>query len=472
MQLYLVRTLHQLVAAREPSAGNKVCTRDYLSDDDFSAILDFCLTVMMSSGGLKRTLILHQEAEQTVGEIARFLTCRLSLSVSVSRSDGNSTALCRIVEYLTAILRAAAHDQPLQRGLGSGSGQGESISASSSATVSQKSSQPPPLGLGLGDGSLDADTAHLIFALKSLQALVTCWSDLAAAQKLLTGLPRLYYLLCDDLGSALLSLSCKRDKFPPIVLQLSLTLFSALYAVCAPGMRVLLECFMKQMYIKALHQAVEIFMAQVRKPLIVCDSPLLLLLHAIFIDSISVGSAGESAGSLRPVRRILVVRLGPSALVRCIVVAVCTIAAEARGRSSFEDMYMRYICNDSLIGVGGGSGELVRPAGGRRLPAGAVRFVRLRSHSLRPRAAHDSVPQSMRKVSISYRSPCLVPSFLFLNPLLILSDLLCLRIVLNSASEELGPNRELGVLVVQAYKQVRRAFHFLSSSLISLLMSI
>ena len=38
--------------------------------------------------------------------------------------------------------------------------------------------------------------------------------------------------------------------------------------------------------------------------------------------------------------------------------------------------------------------------------------------------------------------------------------------MLNSASEELGPNRELGVLVVQAYKQVRRrvlvpmSFHF------------
>ena len=270
VQLYLVRTLHQLVSAREPSAGNKVCSRDFLAEEDFAAILDFCLNVMMSSGGLKRALILHQEAEQTVSEIARFLTCRLSLSLPLSvgaDAHGSMTALCRIVEYFVGILRAAAHDQPLQRGLGSGSGQGDSNQTSTTLTAPHKSTQPPPLGLGLGDGSLDTDTSHLIFCLKSLQALVTCWSDLTAAQKLLTGLPRLYYLLCDDLGSALLSLSSKRDKFPPLVLQLSLTLFSALYAVCAPGMRVLLECFMKQIYIKALHQAVEIFMAQVREHL-------------------------------------------------------------------------------------------------------------------------------------------------------------------------------------------------------------
>ena len=36
----------------------------------------------------------------------------------------------------------------------------------------------------------------------------------------------------------------------------------------------------------------------------------------------------------------------------------------------------------------------------------------------------------------------------------------------NSASEELGPHRELGVLVVQAYKQVRRRIPVLSSLLI------
>lgn len=361
VQLYLVRTLHQLVTAREPSAGNKVCARDYLSDDDFSAILDFCLTVMMNSGGFKRTLILHQEAELTVGEIARFLTCRLSLSLSMplgAEDRGtSSTALCRTVEYFIAVLRAAAHDQPLQRGLGSGSGsaQGES---NTTPTASHKSTQPPPLGLGLGDGSLDADTSHLIFALKSLQALVTCWSDLAAAQKLLTGLPRLYYLLCDDLGNALLSLSCKRDKFPPLVLQLSLTLFSALYAVCAPGMRVLLECFMKQIYIKALHQAVEIFMAQVRVPSIVYVARLystpacyfhrfyccLLFVCAqleSLLDHHDLSSASSSSSSSSP----------PSSAALPSASAPSPLKHEVGSLS--EEVYMRYTYK-SIVGVGGG----------------------------------------------------------------------------------------------------------------------
>lgn len=271
VQLYLVRTLRQIVIMREESLGIKTFVREHLSDDDLSAILDFCLTVVWNTCGAKRALALHYEAEQTTLDIIRGLSCSLSMQKNESGSDKinliqpylhpvGSVTLLRSVDYFISVLHGAANGMPVKKGLGLD--RNMDSNAFQSTSSSQKNNLPPTPTLG--DLSLDADTLHLIFSLKTLQSIITCWGDMTASRSLIICIPRLRSLFCDELGSALLKLCSKRDSFPPLVLQLCLSLFCSLYTVFSPCIRVLTECFLKQIYIKALHQGVEIFMAQVR----------------------------------------------------------------------------------------------------------------------------------------------------------------------------------------------------------------
>lgn len=74
-------------------------------------------------------------------------------------------------------------------------------------------------------------------------------------------------LLTDDLGMALLALSSARYiMYPNTILQQVLNVFSSLLnSAAAPNLRILIECFIRQVYIKALMQAYDMFSTQVSR---------------------------------------------------------------------------------------------------------------------------------------------------------------------------------------------------------------
>jgi hypothetical protein len=71
--------------------------------------------------------------------------------------------------------------------------------------------------------------------------------------------PEFYSCVMDQLCCQLLTLCSRRERFPSIVLQLALTLFSTIFNSFAVCSKVVVECFMKQIYIKALIQSLDTF---------------------------------------------------------------------------------------------------------------------------------------------------------------------------------------------------------------------
>jgi len=242
VQLYLVHTLFQLVSPREggPSA------RDCLSQANLEAILDFSLQTMLSAGGVKRALLLYQEAERTVLAIAKHLVAVLQRD---DKGDGAEQTLLRLLDYFVGTVRAMSSEPslPLPR-------------LSPPSTPPSAPSQPPnPSPRDLP--SPDPLVLHLMFALRSLQSVFLGFGDLSAMRILLARSPSLQAVL-DPLGLGLLGLLARRER-PPQVLQAALGLFAALYASTAPTLRLLLECVLKQVYLRALQQALDLFLAQV-----------------------------------------------------------------------------------------------------------------------------------------------------------------------------------------------------------------
>lgn len=71
-------------------------------------------------------------------------------------------------------------------------------------------------------------------------------------------------MIGDDLGFCMLMLCAKRDSgYPTIVLQLGLSIFGTLLNSLGPCLRIMTECILKQVYIKALSQLLETMSSQV-----------------------------------------------------------------------------------------------------------------------------------------------------------------------------------------------------------------
>lgn len=284
VQFYLVHTLNQLVLLNDRLYQRNTSAVSCLRDDVFESIIDFCLAAMTNASGIKRALILYQEAERTVLDIVRHLVVRLGKAIATNHGPFESTgvhSLLRLIEYFIAVLNNVGSRQPLPRGLkaklevaldgfsgkseltgsgGSGSGSGSGHAVSRNGQGNGNGNLPP-----LGDLAFDADMQHLTFSLKALHLIVTAWGDTSYSRALFTGLKDFHFLVVNELGSALLTLCTCRDAYPSLVLQLTLSLFSSLYTMAGPAIRVLVECFLKQVYLKALHQIVDIFMSQVCK---------------------------------------------------------------------------------------------------------------------------------------------------------------------------------------------------------------
>lgn len=70
-------------------------------------------------------------------------------------------------------------------------------------------------------------------------------------------------LLTDELGLCILSLLQHRgDSSPPHILQTSLSIFMMLRSTLGPNIRILVECFTKQVFTKAMVQIADLLLVE------------------------------------------------------------------------------------------------------------------------------------------------------------------------------------------------------------------
>lgn len=120
--------------------------------------------------------------------------------------------------------------------------------------LNDPSSLPSDPSSGAGaDKAANSSVVEVLVALKAVQAMIRVDGSVGVLQELCALSPALVWLLRDDLGKCLVLLAGKRG-FPTVVLQHTLSAFSALQVAVGPTLRVLTETFMTHVYMKALHQ--------------------------------------------------------------------------------------------------------------------------------------------------------------------------------------------------------------------------
>ena len=99
----------------------------------------------------------------------------------------------------------------------------------------------------------------LIFTTTTTATTTTVYTHTASRSK------RFYALFTDELGLSLLLLCNVRESYayPSTVFQSVLNLFSVLINTIGPCMRIVLECFIRQVVLKALIQTYSFFSYQV-----------------------------------------------------------------------------------------------------------------------------------------------------------------------------------------------------------------
>ena len=99
----------------------------------------------------------------------------------------------------------------------------------------------------------------LIFTTTTTATTTTVFTHIASRSK------RFYALFTDELGLSLLLLCNVRESYayPSTVFQSVLNLFSVLINTIGPCMRIVLECFIRQVVLKALIQTYSFFSYQV-----------------------------------------------------------------------------------------------------------------------------------------------------------------------------------------------------------------
>ena len=95
--------------------------------------------------------------------------------------------------------------------------------------------------------------AEILLALKAIQLMIRSSGNVSIIQQICVLSPALTWLIRDDLSRALILL-INSHAFPPVVLQYILSTFSLLCVSLLPVLRVLVENFVTQVYLKALHQ--------------------------------------------------------------------------------------------------------------------------------------------------------------------------------------------------------------------------
>lgn len=131
--------------------------------------------------------------------------------------------------------------------------------AAKAAILSRSSSGNMRSFVPLNESAFDYETLELLITLKSIQAILLAeGGQMMSSRNLIMLCPPLASMVRDDLGRYLVLL-CTNRNFAPSILQTSLGIFTSLLISIGPSMRLLVECFMKHVYIKSLHQLLNVF---------------------------------------------------------------------------------------------------------------------------------------------------------------------------------------------------------------------
>lgn len=95
--------------------------------------------------------------------------------------------------------------------------------------------------------------SEMLLSLKVIKSVLTSSNGTSAIQQICISYPEFVWEISDSLGKCLILLATKRS-YPSIVLQYILSIFGELVAAMSPVLKVLVENFVTQVYLKALHQ--------------------------------------------------------------------------------------------------------------------------------------------------------------------------------------------------------------------------
>eukprot|EP00596_Hydrurales_sp_CCMP1899_P004941 CAMPEP_0119047238 /NCGR_PEP_ID=MMETSP1177-20130426/51980_1 /TAXON_ID=2985 /ORGANISM="Ochromonas sp, Strain CCMP1899" /LENGTH=1905 /DNA_ID=CAMNT_0007021581 /DNA_START=110 /DNA_END=5824 /DNA_ORIENTATION=- len=266
VQLQIIHTLSNII--KSPVSG-------YLTDTtawDIISASHSILTHIAITGSIKS--IVYQAAEKIIIDASRFVFASAGKpivwkSVEIDQGIGSESSPSGYItgpppSCVCAVKVLGFFVGILQRHCAEGKAAG--MATSSNGTKSPKSSNTQNSGgttiarhsMALGDQAISPATRELLFTLKAINAIFLAEGDLDASRALISNHEPLASLVRDDLGRCLILLSSRRD-FPPMVLQSLLGVFSLTVQLMGPSARILVECFMRFIYIKAVLQIRVIF---------------------------------------------------------------------------------------------------------------------------------------------------------------------------------------------------------------------
>ena len=230
LQLQIIQTLHCII-----KSGSKV----YLTNETMWHIIDFCVKTMTARTTNSAAL---EAAEKTMLDIIRYVFVPTPANLECvglenPRKVGLPCAL-KVLGYFMGILQKHAAEP--------------GKTANNPPRLVRSSSMSSKQSLALA-ADRDTDIAELILALKILHAVMLGDGSLDTCRTLLLECRPIASVLRDDLGKCLVLICAKRD-YPIMVIQNILSLYGSLVTTLGCTIKIVIECFMKQIYLKALHQ--------------------------------------------------------------------------------------------------------------------------------------------------------------------------------------------------------------------------
>jgi len=233
----------------------------YLNDATTWDIISFSYNTLIQSGikesfsNLSDTLLFNA-AERTLFETSRFIFSNAAIVCHGDNSNkktlnhtlGLPCAL-KLLSFFTGILKKHALSKPQQNKI---------KTPLKTSTSNGKGFTP------LGEITNDSETLELLISIKVIYVMLSSRSDDHISKTLLIKCKPLCSMIRDDLSRYMILLTTKRD-LSPAILQNILSLFSTLLLSVGSYLRNLIECFMKHVYLKALHQIFLIFQSMEAK---------------------------------------------------------------------------------------------------------------------------------------------------------------------------------------------------------------
>lgn len=224
LQLRTMQTLHGIV--------NSDAVR-YLTNEAAWHVVDMCVKTLTSAPHWRKETQVCAAAEKTVLDLTRFIFGLGGLAVDSASNQSKLPCALKVLGYFMSILQAHA----AETGKSSALPEKQKLVRSSSTSTRLSAAS---LSQAVFDSKNDLE---LNLSLKVLRAVVLAGSDCKPISSVLR----------DDLGKCLVLICAKRD-YPVVVTQNILSLYSSLVFSLGSTIKIVIECFMKQIYLKALHQ--------------------------------------------------------------------------------------------------------------------------------------------------------------------------------------------------------------------------